>query len=146
MKSGNIQEYLLLQDVHGPVMRLATPGGPCYRSVIEVRATYFNLSLDKQQELYEQYHRLFLGLDFPLQIIVRIQPLDIEDYLQYVNPALSLGESWQMLARDHTKFLRAVTKQKGLLGRRFYIVVPAEERGLSRWNKKEHVVPDYAEA
>src|SRR5436305_11180786 len=145
---GNLSEYLLLQDVHGPVMRLRGAGSSCYRSVIEVTGTYFNLlDEEKQQELYEQYHRLFVSLDFPLQFLARVTPLDIEDYVRFVRPE-QVGESWQALAHDHTKFLRALVKQRGLLGRRFYAVIGAEERasGGLAWRKQEQEQMSYAEA
>src|SRR5436305_968291 len=146
---GNLSECLLLQDVHGPVMRLRGAGSSCYRSVIEVTGTYFNLlDEEKQQELYEQYHRLFLTLDFPLQFLARVTPLDIEDYLRFVQPSGPERSSWQSLASHHAQFLRALVKQRGLLGRRFYVVVPAEEvtHGKALWGKGEQEAMSYAEA
>src|SRR5450631_2830167 len=137
-KYGSVQQsYVALREVQGPLMRLDLPGGPAYRSVVEVVGTHFNL-LDeaKQQDIHELYHRLWISLDFPVQPIIRVQPRDVEAYLQYVDgPG---GDDWHVLAQDHAAFLRGLSKQKPLLGRRFYLVIPAEESGdqgaeLPRW-------------
>jgi hypothetical protein len=142
-KTGNIQEqFILLQEVRGPVLCLALPtGGVAYRSVIEISGTHLTL-LDeaKQQDIHELYHRLFLGLDFPIEIIVQIRPLDLEAYLQYVD--MPGPKPWQALAADHAAFLRALAKRQPLLGRRFFLVVPAEEefsttQALPGWGRKK---------
>ena len=139
-KYGSVQEqYVLLREVRGPVARLDLPGGPAYRAVVEVTGTHLNLfDESKQEEIHELYHQLYLSLDFSIQIIIRIVELDIEAYLQFVDGPDD-GQEWQALAQDHADMLRGLTKQRSLLGRRFYIVLPAEEQsvglGLSRWEK-----------
>jgi hypothetical protein len=127
-KTGNIEEqFIMLREARGPVLRLDLPTGDiAYRSVIEISGTHLTL-LDegKQQDIHEMYHRLFLSLDFPIQIIVQVRPLNLEAYLQYVD--LPGSKSWQALAVDHAAFLRALAKRQPLLGRRFFLVIPAEE-------------------
>ncbi len=137
-KYGSVQEqYVYLREVLGPVARLDLPSGPAYRSVVEVTGTHLNLfDESKQQEIHELYHQLYTSLDHSIQIIIRIRALDIEAYLQYVDGPDKTQE-WQALASSHAEMLRGLTKQSPLLGRRFYIVLPAEEEleGLSRWEK-----------
>jgi len=129
MRQGSVQkQYIALREVKGPVMRLRLPsGGSGYRSVMEVTGTHFNLlDEDKQEMVYELYHRLFLALDFPLQIMVRVRELNVEAYLQYVEPE-SVQAGWQRLAADHASFLRKQVERHPLLGRRFYLAFPADE-------------------
>lgn len=137
-KYGSVQEdYIFLHQVIGPVACVDLPGGIAYRSVIEVTGTHLNLfDENKQQEIHELYHQLYISLSSSIQIIIRIGELDIEEYLKYVDGPFS-GEEWQALTQDHAKMLRGLTKQKPLLGRRFYVVIPAEEeiQGLSRWDR-----------
>jgi hypothetical protein len=129
-KVGKIQDYFLtLREVRGPVMCL-TNGEYC--SVIEVTGTHLNLlDEEKRQDLYELYHRFFLSLDFPVEIIARVRKLNIEAYLRYVDPSPASSQQgamllpWQALARNHADFLRALTRQRGLFGRQFYLVLPA---------------------
>jgi CagE, TrbE, VirB family, component of type IV transporter system len=137
--SGSMEQFFLLQEVQGPVLRL---GAGLYRSVIEVTGTHFSLfDESKQQDIHELYHRLFVSLDFPIQIIVQVRPLNIEAYLQYVDPPAQPGpDPWRVLAHDHASFLRVSVQRQPLLGRRFFLIIPAEEmttRGaagpLSSW-------------
>lgn len=94
-------------------------------------------------------YRAFLNsLSYPIQVVVRILPTDVELYLaglrdRFVQTDAGLGggrggEALRRLALDHEAFVRRLARERTLLERRFYVVVPAglegafERRGI-RW-------------
>ena len=59
-----------------------------------------------------------------------VAPADIERYLSGIAGAPAGGEAMRRLARDHRAFVRRLARERTLLDRRFFVVVPAErERG-----------------
>lgn len=103
--------------------------GPQYRAVLEVRGVNFALAGPVEQEaLLAGYAALLNGLTFPLQILIRVLPVDVEGYLADLErrSRQQLGGELATLARDHIAFLRRLARNRNLLERHFYLVVPAE--------------------
>jgi hypothetical protein len=86
-------------------------------------------------------YRAFLNaLSYPIQVLVRILPTDVETYLAALRERLSErgAEALARLALDHEAFVRRLARERTLLERRFYVVVPAGldgafERRTVRW-------------
>lgn len=118
--------YLGLEAIEEDVVRLA--GGHC-RAVLEVGSVNFALQGEAEQEATVAGFAAFLnGLSFPIQILVRALPIDIDGYLgELERRSLHLPEPLLAdLARDHVAYLRRLSRSRTLLERRFYLVVPAE--------------------
>jgi hypothetical protein len=121
-----------LEAIADDVVRLA--GGE-YRAVLEVGSLSFGLQDEGQQEAILASYAAFLNsLTFPVQILVRVLPLEIERYLADLERRAhhELPEPLAELARDHVAFLRRLARNRTLLQRRFYLVVPAEGEGPGR--------------
>lgn len=168
-----------------------------FRAVVEVGSLNFALKSGPEQEAILSSYGAFLNsLSFPVQVLVRVLPLDLSPYLARLarlaqpdgrderlgngangaNGAYSAsrvgGEVVDVgvsdnggnggggdatdretsgvegkpvsrrpslpnallanLARDHARFVRQLTQRRTLLERRFYLVIPADERGVSR--------------
>lgn len=125
--SGSVQDLLPLADIDRDVVQLRD--GAC-RAVLETGSLGFALRSEAEREAILAGYRAFLNsLHFPLQILVRVQPADVEGYLaglrsrsdagNYLHPALA------RLALDHEAFVRRLAREHVLLDRRFYVVVPA---------------------
>ena len=115
-----------LEAIEEDVVRL--PGGHC-RAVLEVGSVNFALQGEAEQEATVAGFAAFLnGLSFPIQILVRALPIDIDGYLgELERRSLHLPEPLLAdLARDHVAYLRRLSRSRTLLERRFYLVVPAE--------------------
>lgn len=134
----SVQELLPLEDVVDGVLCLR---GGDYRAVLEAQSVNFALKSEGEQEAIMAGYRAFLNsLSYPIQVVVRILPTDVEAYLAALPERLSggAGETLRRLALDHEAFVRRLARERTLLERRFYVVVPAgmegafERRGI-RW-------------
>jgi len=134
----SVQEMLPLEDVMDGVLCLR---GGDYRAVLEAQSVNFALKSDSEQEAIMAGYRAFLNaLSYPIHVVVRILPTDVEPYLTALRGQTSArsAETLRRLALDHEAFVRRLARERTLLERRFYVVVPAglegafERRGL-RW-------------
>ena len=99
-------------------------------AVLEVGAVNFGmLGEAKQDELVAAYEGFLLGLGFPLQILVRAAPLDLEPYLEAMVARAGAEPSARLrrLAHDRIAFLRQQAATRHLLERRCYVVIPADD-------------------
>lgn len=133
-----VQDLLPLDDIVDGVICLR--GGDC-RAVLEAGSVNFALKSETEQEAIMAGYRAFLNsLSYPIQVVARILPTDVEAYLAGLRER-SGGrgtETLHRLALDHETFVRRLARERTLLERRFYVVVPAglegtfERKGI-RW-------------
>jgi hypothetical protein len=133
-----VQDLLPLEDIVDDVLCLR---GGDYRAILEAQSVNFALKSEAEQEAIMAGYRAFLNsLSHPIQVLVRILPTDVEAYLAGLRERLGgrSGETLRRLALDHEAFVRRLARERTLLERRFYVVVPAglegafERRGI-RW-------------
>ena len=120
--------HLRLESIEDGVASL---GDGQYRAVLEVGSVNFALQGETEQEATIAGFAAFLnGLTFPVQVLVRVLPLDLAAYLE--GRARSLPDKLADLALDHATFLRRLAGSRTLLERRFYLVVPAQTEAMSQ--------------
>ena len=133
-----VQDLLPLDDIVDGVICLR---GGDYRAVLEAGSVNFALKSETEQEAIIAGYRAFLNsLSYPIQVVARILPTDVESYLAGLRERFGGrgGETLHRLALDHETFVRRLARERTLLERRFYVVVPAkiegtfERRGM-RW-------------
>ena len=125
----SVQELLPLEDIVGGVLCLR---GGDYRAVVEAQSVNFALKSEAEQEAIMAGYRAFLNsLSYPIQVVVRILPTDVEAYLGGLRERFGGrgGEVLRRLALDHEAFVRRLARERTLLERRFYVVVPAGMEG-----------------
>jgi len=125
-RSASVQTaHLTLEAIEDDVLCL--PGDE-YRAVLEVGSVNFGLQGEAEQEVVVASFAAFLNsLTFPVQILVRVLPIDVEGYLHDLEErGRRLTDELAELVRDHITFLRKLARNRTLLERRFYLVVPAE--------------------
>jgi hypothetical protein len=95
--------------------------------VIEVHGVNYLLKSEEEQRLLNDVFRVTLaGLSYPIQVIMRIQPFNVEHYLSnFTPPADSKASRWTELASAYSTFVEELSKKRTLMQRRFYLVVPA---------------------
>ena len=134
----SVQELLPLEEIVDDVLCLR---GGDYRAVLETGSVNFALKSEAEQEAIMAGYRTFLNaLSYPIQVVVRILPTDVEVYLTALRERFAGrgGEALRRLALDHEAFVRRLARERTLLERRFYVVIPAgldgafERRGV-RW-------------
>ena len=130
----SVQELLPLEEIAGDLLRLR---GGDYRAVLQAGSVNFALKSETEQEaILAGYRRFLNGLAYPLQVLVRVVPTDVEGYLGGLRDARSGTDTLRRLGQDHEAFVRRIARERTLLDRRFYVVVPAgmdgafERRGL----------------
>ena len=75
----SVQEQLPLEEIAGDVLELRSGDA---RAVLEAGSVNFALKSEPEQEaILAGYRRFLNGLDYPLQVLVRVAPADIERYL-----------------------------------------------------------------
>src|SRR6202158_4917749 len=134
MKHASVQTArLAIEAIQEGVVGLA--GGE-YRAVLEVSGTASPFEDDARHEALLAGFATFLNaLSYPIQILVRASPVDLTRY------AASLEERGRQmldgqlaaLAQDHAAYVQGLARQRTLLERRFYVVVPAESAGRGGW-------------
>jgi hypothetical protein len=139
-----------LETISGGVVRL-TAGQ--YRAVLEVAGIATALDDETQREAVLAGYAAFLNaLTFPIQVLVRTVPVDLLRYVASLEERArrELPRELATLARDHAAFVQSLARQRTLLERRFYIVVPAQSaitrRRVPRPARSRSLEPSEADA
>lgn len=115
-------DLLPLAGIEDGILRL--DDGGC-RAVLALGTVNLALASAAEQEALLAGYRAFLnGLRFPVQLLVRVEPADIERYLAGLRQPVDGGVMLVRLALDHETFVRRLARERVLLDRRCYLVVP----------------------
>lgn len=133
-----MSRHASVQTAHVPIERieddvLCLGTGAC-RAVLEVGTINFALQGEVEQEAVIAGFAAFLNtLTFPVQILVRVLPIEVERYLtELEDRSHHLPDELADLARDHVTFLRRLARNRALLERRFYLILPAQAETQAR--------------
>jgi hypothetical protein len=136
VRQASVQAVRLgLDGIERGVVRL-TGGG--YRAVLEVAGVGNVLDDTGRQEAALAGYAAFLNaLSYPVQILVRAVPVDLGRYVGELEERArgSLPPELAAMARDHAAFVHGLSRERTLLERRFYIVVPAEQHRRRGWRE-----------
>lgn len=119
------QAKVFLEGVQDGVVVLT---GEEYRVILEVFALNFDLKSPAEQEaIVESFRALLNSLTFPIQILVRIERLDVEGYAALVRGRAAETDepALRELALAQLTLVRELASSRLLLGRRFFVVIPA---------------------
>ena len=135
MSRASVQTARLgLEAIEHDVARLT--GGE-YRAVLEISGGASMVNLDQRRETMLAGFGAFLNaLSFPVQIVVRSAPVDLVRYVSNMEDRARQSASGVLasLAHDHAAFVQSLARQRTLVERRYYIVVPAEPTRAARWS------------
>ncbi len=128
MNSASVQARLDLTAIQGGVACFGSGDQAEYCAVVEVTGSQQSLAkVDdaKQEELLAAYSQFLNSLTFPFQMVVQVHPVDLGWYVTRVEErARSLPAALVAIARDHAAFVQGLTRQRTLLERRIYVVMP----------------------
>jgi hypothetical protein len=120
---GSVQDLLPIADIDQDAVWLR--GGGC-RGVLAVGSINLALAGEAEQEAVLSGYRAFLNsLRFSLQVLVRIEPVDVGRYLGGLSTPSGTSPALTRLALDHETFVRRLAREHTLLDRRFFVVVPS---------------------
>ena len=134
MRRASVQVSVLgLQAIEDGMVELS--GGE-YRAVLEVTGVSRQFDDDAHLEgLLAGFAAFLNGLIHPIQILVRASPLDLTRYVASLEERgrQALDGDLAELANDHALFVLSLARQRTLLERRFYIVVPSATTQRQGW-------------
>jgi hypothetical protein len=110
-----------------------------YRAVLEVSGTATPLADDARQEAIMAGFSSFLNaLGYPIQVLMRATPVDLSRYVAILEERGRQAVDGQLaaLAHDHAAFVQGLARQRTLLERRFFAIVPAESAPRSSWTER----------
>jgi hypothetical protein len=143
MSNSSIQARLDLTGIRNGVACFGTTEQAEYCAVLEVSGSQESLGrVDdaKQEELLAAYAQFLNSLTFTFQLLVQVHPIDLSWYVTRVEErARVLSPALVAIARDHAAFVQGLSRQRTLLERRLYVVVPWSSPTDSR--KAANVIP-----
>jgi hypothetical protein len=135
LTAASVQSVRLgLEAIERGVVRLV--GGE-HRAVLEVSGGASLVDADQRQAaVLAGFSACLNALNFPIQIVVRAAPVDLVRYVAALEERARQAQPGTLagLAHDHAAFVQSLARQRTLLDRRFYIVVPAEPGKRARWS------------
>lgn len=98
-----------------------------FRAVVACKSINFDLMSDREREGVEYSYQNFLNsLNFPVQILIRSQRVDIGPYLEKLVNIRRTQDNMLLgvLMDDYIGFIDALAQEANIMEKTFYIVVP----------------------
>lgn len=121
------QDQIPLEYVRSGVYKLKTGG---YRVVIGIPSVNMELMEGEEQEIVlNQYRQILNGIEFPFQILQQSRTVDISDYRELLQKKIAEAKSNlnRRLITEFDAFLSQLIKERTILTKQFYIVIPYDE-------------------
>lgn len=118
------QEFVEIEDINHDIVMFVD--GSC-ALVIATTAVNFGLLSEKEQEaIIYAYAGLLNSLSFPIQILIRSQHKDISSYLKLLEEQERRQKNPKLVKNisDYRAFIAATVKEKEVLDKKFYFVIP----------------------
>src|SRR6266849_3037987 len=129
---GSVQErFVHVREVRHDMLCLVSDRSSTkreYVTVLEVEGINYTLkSPEEQSAIIANYRALLGGLAYPLQILVRVLPLNLTSYLEHLadTPPREQQGIWEALAWSHEQLMQELSRERTLLERHCYIILPA---------------------
>jgi len=105
-----------------------------YRSILATSSVNFELQSEAEQDVIIDTFQSFLNsLTRPVQILIRVRELDIDRYLEDLQLS-RLDETkdiYKKQLENYSDFIRKLVAGNKILSRRFYIVIPYENKAVT---------------
>ncbi len=109
---------------------LILPGNQ-YRAIIETSSINFELKSEEEQDvLIDSFQNFLNSLSCPIQILIRVREIDVDNYLEDIAKNLSKEEEeiYKTQMKNYAEFIQKLISGNKILSRRFYIVIPYEAK------------------
>jgi hypothetical protein len=97
-----------------------------FRAVVMCKAINFDLMSPQEREAVEFAYQGFLNsLNFPIQIFMRSEKVDLKPYLKKLQKIRSEQDNMLLglLIEDYVAFLDAIAQQTNIMDKQFYVVI-----------------------
>ena len=103
-----------------------------FRTVVACKSINFDLMSDREREGVEYSYQNFLNsLNFPIQILIRSQRVDIGPYIDKLISTRRAQDNMLLgvLMDDYINFIDALSQEANIMEKSFYIVIPYFPKG-----------------
>lgn len=97
------------------------------RKLAVLRIIPINFSIkpeESKQAIAIAFQKFLNSLDFPIQIIMSTEQLNLKDYFNEFEKRIKNSEHFNILFEGYKKHLESLTKENEVMNRVFYIVIP----------------------
>jgi len=97
------------------------------RKIAVLKVESINYSIKPEEEkkaIIYSFQKFLNSLDFPVQIIMITETLDLEDYFKYCQKTKVSGKLFNEIQEEYESFLKKQVLENGILNKSFYIVIP----------------------
>ncbi|MDO8640705.1 MAG: hypothetical protein Q7R33_04110 [Nitrosarchaeum sp.] len=124
-------QFVDISDIRGPLVIL---NDGSLRAIILCTSINFELkSSDEKDALRAAFQNYVNLIDFPMQIVINSQKLDITQYLEYLDENIhkETNSLLRMQATEYKKFIKGLTELNEIVSKNFYVVVPYYKTEMS---------------
>lgn len=96
------------------------------RKLAIIRITPINFSIKPEESkgaISIAFQKFLNSLDFPIQIIMNTEHLDLKDYFSEVEKKIKDSKQFGHLFEGYKKHLESITKEKDVMNRVFYLIL-----------------------
>src|SRR3989344_2721118 len=121
LEDKKMKEFFNLEKVEDDVLHLKNKR----LSIIKVEPINFSIKNQKEKDLIiVQFQKLLNSFDFPIQIVIATDSLNLDYYLQCLEKR---AEKYVELFNNYKEYLHSIITTNSLLNRSFYLVIPEKE-------------------
>jgi hypothetical protein len=129
LTDASTQRYLPFSQIKDNIMLMKDNSA---RVVMQCSTINFLLkNSDEQDAIIMSFQRFLNSLDFPIQILVRSQKLDIDSYLSRLN-AKAVAQKNPLLQNqtyEYIEYLKKLIEVAQIMKKEFYIIIPFDTDG-----------------
>jgi hypothetical protein len=127
---GSVQgSFVQARQVHDHLLCLVDG----FVNVLAVEGISYDLkSPEEQQLLNEQFQQMLAGLSYPVQIMWRVLPLNLNAYVDqftFLPDQEEVESIWPLLSSSHAAFLQQLAERRTLLKRTIYLIIRVDGKG-----------------
>ena len=133
-KNNSARSQVAIKEVRDNILILPNNR---YRSVLVTSSVNFELQSEAEQDvLIDNFQGYLNSLTTPIQILIRIRELDIEQYLESLSSIRANEDQaiYQKQLVSYSEFIRKLVSGNKILSRRFYIIIPYENKAVTDFN------------
>lgn len=128
---GSARSQIGIKEVRDNILILPNNS---YRSILAISSVNFELQSESEQDVIIDTFQSFLNsLTIPIQILIRVRELDIDRYLEDLHTSRA-GENqtiYKKQLENYSNFIRELVSGNKILSRRFYVVIPYENKTVN---------------
>lgn len=144
--AASTQRFLSVAEIRDSTLMLKNGG---VRAILKTSSVNFNLkSAEEQNALIYAYQGFLNTLDFPIQIVVRSQKLDIDMYIDHLS-AIAKKQSSPLMRKqtvEYMEYIKKLVEYADIMEKNFFVVVPHDPvraRDLNMFQKFSRTIsPD----